>query len=111
MKFAMRGLRTLAIAERNFKIELALAFFVFALAYFFRIERWEWGLVVLAVSLVFLAELINTAIEKTLDHLHPEEHERVGDIKDLSAGAVLLTALFALFVGLLVFLPRLLLLI
>ncbi len=110
-KYAIRGLKVLALAERNFKIELGLAVLAFALAFFFQIESWEWGMIVLAVSLVFLSELLNTAIEKTLDLLHPEKHEKVRDIKDLSAGAVLLTAIFALFVGLIIFLPKLAMLI
>ena len=108
-KHAVRGLKVLALAERNFKIELGFAIFVFVLAIFFKLKRWEWGLIALAASLVFLAELLNTAIEKTLDHLHPNEHEKVRDIKDLSAGAVLITVLFAVFIGLLIFLPKLLL--
>lgn len=107
-KYAIRGLKVLALAERNFKIELGFAIFVFALAIFFKLEKWEWGLIALAVSLVFLAELVNTAIEKTLDHLHPEEHEKVRDIKDLSAGAVLLAVIFSVFIGLLIFAPKIL---
>ncbi len=107
-KYAIRGLKVLALAERNFKIELGFAVLAFILAFFFQIERWEWGLLALAVSLVFLAELLNTAFEKTLDHLHPDEHEKVRDIKDLSAGSVLLAVIFSVFVGLLIFAPKIL---
>ena len=108
--YAWSGVKTLALAERNFKIELAFAVLAVILSLAFNIEYWQWGLVILSISLVFLAELFNTAIEKTLDLLHPDHSEKVRDIKDLSAGAVLLTVFFAVFIGLLIFIPHIYLL-
>ena len=104
--YALRGLKVLALAERNFKLELAIASLVVFIALFLRLSFLEWGLVILAISLVFLAELFNTAIEKTLDFIHPQRSEKIRDIKDLSAGAVLVSAFFAFCIGLIILLPK-----
>ncbi len=102
-KYALRGLFVLARAERNFKIEVAFALLAIALSCFLKLSKIEFLFVLLAVALVLLAELFNTAIEKIMDFLHPEQSEKVRDIKDLSAGAVLLTVIFAVFVAIFVF--------
>ncbi len=104
-KYALRGLAVLALAERNIKIEIFIASIVLILACVFQVSSTEFIFLLLAVALVFLSELANTAIEKTLDFVHPDYHESVRDIKDLSAGMVLVASLFAFFVGLIIFLP------
>ena len=59
-----------------------------------------WALVGLAVGLVLVAEMANTAIETLADHLHPGQHPEIGVVKDVAAGAVLVASLVAVVVGL-----------
>lgn len=59
-----------------------------------------WALVGLAVGLVLVAEMANTAIETLADHLHPGQHPEIGVVKDVAAGAVLVASLVAVLVGL-----------
>ena len=107
LKHALRGLFVLAKAERNFKIELVFAVLALILSSVFKLSSFEFLFVLLAIALVLIAELFNTAIEKIMDFVHPEKHDAVRDIKDLSAGAVLLSVLFALCVVVLLFLESL----
>jgi diacylglycerol kinase (ATP) len=58
-----------------------------------------WGLMVLTVMAVMAAELLNTAVEQLIDHLHPEQHKSIRIVKDCAAGAVLLTSIGALCVA------------
>ncbi len=104
---AWNGLKEAARTERNFRFHLAAAFLVVATGVFFRIETSQWAIIMLASGMVLTAELINTAIEKTMDYLKPDIHPRVKIIKDIAAGAVLIAAIFAAAAGLFVFLPEL----
>ena len=66
----------------------------------------EWGLVELAIGLVLVSELINTAIEWLVDLVSPEYKEKAGSIKDVAAGAVLVAATISVIIGAIVFLPK-----
>ncbi len=67
----------------------------------------KWIVVFFAIGLVLVAEMLNTAIEKMIDYLKPDIHPEAKAIKDLAAGAVLVSALTAVAAGLFVFLPEL----
>jgi len=67
----------------------------------------EWALHALAVTLVLAIEALNTAIEKLCDFVHSEHHQRIGFIKDISAGGVWFAAMGALVVELIIFIPKL----
>ena len=69
----------------------------------------EWIAVSLSIGIVLGAEGFNTALESLADAVHPEQHPLVGRAKDAAAGAVLLAAIAAIVVGILVFLPKLIL--
>lgn len=58
-----------------------------------------WAVIGLAVGLVLVAELANTAVETLADRLHPEHHPEIGVAKDVAAGAVLVATLVAIGVG------------
>ncbi len=60
----------------------------------------------MAVVMVFALEIINTALEKMLDLLHPDNHEVVGEVKDAMAGAVLIASFIAVVVAVLIFYPH-----
>jgi diacylglycerol kinase (ATP) len=105
--FAFRGLRVL-VGEHNARIHLAAALSVVVLGGVFRVSAIEWCLLTLSIVAVLAAEGFNTALERLSDAVSREPHPLLGAAKDVSAGAVLLTALGASVVGALIFGPRLL---
>lgn len=102
---AFRGINRLLSTEQNARIHFGAMLFAFILAAVFRVNHTEAAILFFAVVLVFAMEIINTAIEKTLDLLHPHEHDTVAKIKDAMAGAVLISGFIALVVAALVFYP------
>jgi diacylglycerol kinase len=104
---AFRGIASLLKSEVHARIHLIATVAVLALGWWFEITRGEWLAVILAIGLVWVAEALNTAIEYVADLAHPDEHPEVKKLKDLAAAAVLFASIIALFVGLIVFWPRL----
>jgi len=104
--FALRGLLEGFRSERNVKIHFGAMVMVIIFGIWFRIDAWEWAAVLLCTALVISMELVNTGIEAVMDHLHPEIHDRVRLIKNISAGAVLVAAIISLVIGMIIFLPR-----
>lgn len=91
--------------ERNAKIHLVVFLLTTTAGFLFGINRVEWTIVILASGAVIAAEALNTAIEETINLLHPQHSERAGRIKDIAAGAVLIVTLAAIACGIIVFLP------
>ena len=106
--WALRGAGFVLRTQTSARIQLVVAAAVVGAGFWFRIDRLEWLAVVGAIGAVLAAEAFNTALESLADAVHPERHPLVGRAKDCAAGAVLLTAIAAMVVGLIVFLPRLL---
>ncbi len=104
--FALRGALLLIRTEASIKIQVVLALLMTAAGFYFEISNTEWILQVLAISLVIGIEGANTAIEKICDFIHPEFDKRIGFIKDVSAGAVMLVSIGAIIVGLIIYLPK-----
>jgi diacylglycerol kinase len=105
--YASRGLGLVLARERNARIHLLAAAAALVAAVLLGLNRIEIALVIITIALVLAAEVVNTAVERLLDLMHPEASERVRVIKDMSAAAVLVTALGALVVAGLLFVPRL----
>ena len=92
--------------DRNLRIHLAATVIVAAAGAWCRLTAMEWAVIVLAIGLVWTAELINTAIEAAVDLASPEHHELARQAKDVASAAVLLAALTAVIVGVIIFGPR-----
>lgn len=105
--FALKGLASALKTERNFKIQLVCAVLVVLSGFIFSISASEWLAVTICIGMVLFAELMNTAIEKLLDFIHPGLHPKIGEIKDISAAAVLILATASLIVALIIFVPKL----
>jgi len=105
---AFKGLYRLLRDEQNARIHVVLTMFVFASAIVFQVNRLEAAILFIAVIMVFGMEIINTAIEELIDHLHPHRHETIARIKDGMAGAVFISAMIAAAVAFLVFYPHVL---
>ena len=103
---ALRGCAMLFGSERNARIHLVAFVLVVVAGFWFNIDRTEWMMIVLASGAVIAAEAMNTAIEGTIDLLHPQHGEKAGRIKDIAAGAVLFVTLAAIVIGVIVFYPQ-----
>jgi len=108
-KHAFAGWHFVITTQRNAWIHAVASIIVFATCLWLQISIRDWALIIIAVSLVWIAEFINTALEAITDlameHIHPLA--KVG--KDVGAAAVLLAALTAVLIGLIVLGPPLLL--
>lgn len=105
---ALRGLATVFSSQPNSWIMLVAAVCTFATGALLHVSLTEWCLLLIAMFVVVIAEVINTAIEYLTDLVSPEYHPLAGKAKDAAAGAVLLAALLAFLTGLLVVGPKLL---
>lgn len=105
-KYALKGLKLLIKEEHNAWIHLffILLAMVFGIAYSISLN--EWIILILLFALVFLCELFNSAIENLCNYIQPEKQAIIGKIKDLSAAAVLVTAIAAFIIGLIIFIPK-----
>ncbi len=107
-RYAGAGIRYLLWTQRNAKIHTAIGLAAVTLGFLLRIEHSEWLILVLTIALVLATEGINTAVEAVVDLASPDYHPLAKIAKDVAAGTVLLTAIAAVVVGLIIFLPRLL---
>ncbi|WP_081838612.1 diacylglycerol kinase family protein [Thermogemmatispora carboxidivorans] len=105
--YAFRGLWYALRTQRNFRVHTGVALLVIVAALLLRLSLIELALVAVAIGSVFTSELVNTSIELCLDLLHPEYHPLARAAKDVAAGAVLLSALLAVAIGICVFGPHL----
>src|ERR1700743_350540 len=108
--YAFKGLAHAAKTQVNFRVHLILAVIAIVLGYTLNISTAEWLWITLCIGMVLLTELINTAIELLVDLVSPEYNEKAGRVKDMCAAAVLITAITALVIGLVIFVPKILLL-
>jgi diacylglycerol kinase len=106
IRYALNGLWKFFREEHNAWIHLIATITVFAFAFYFNIRGGELIALVVVAGMVWIAETFNTVVEKIMDHITPERHPAVEFIKDLSAGAVLLSAITALITGAIVFIPK-----
>lgn len=111
-RWAGRGLRHVFRSERNFRVQALGAGAVIAamvaggLAKTAPLRPWEDVVFLLLIMMVLTMELLNTALEYFTDLLKPRLHNYVSVIKDIMAGAVLLTSAGALVIGIIIFLPH-----
>jgi len=101
---ACRGFRYMVKSERNFRIELAIAFLVLFLIFIFQVKSWEAVILTLVIMWVIAAEIINTVLERVVDILKPRIHPYARLIKDMMAAVVLVSSLAAAIVGIIIFL-------
>lgn len=100
---AWNGMKAAYRAEQSFRIQLTVAGVVSIAGLIVGLSQTEWLFIVTAIGAVLSLELLNTMVEKTLDLLHPMQHERVKFIKDVSAAAVLISSLASVIIGLIIF--------
>ncbi|TSA33292.1 MAG: diacylglycerol kinase family protein [Porphyromonadaceae bacterium] len=105
-KYAFRGLWWLIREEHNSWIYLAVFVILIPACILLRLSLIEWTLITMCTGLVYALELVNSAIERLADKISPERDPDIGKIKDLTAAAVLITAIAAAIVGLIILVPK-----
>lgn len=107
-KYAINGFKQVLKTEANMQIHLVISLLAIFLSFVFSLSITELSLILICIAMVWSFEIINTVVEKYLDFYHPERNNKVGILKDMSAGAVLVVSLFSFVVGLLIFIPKIL---
>lgn len=101
--YAIRGIAYCITSQQNLRIHIAAIIAVVALGFWLKVTNGEWYAILLCCAMVLTAEMINTAIEKLCDVVHPAPHPKIKIIKDVAAGAVLVTAIAAAICGGIIF--------
>lgn len=104
--YASKGIVNLFKTEQNARIHIIIAIITGTTAYLMHVTRLEATILFFAIISVLSIEIINTAIEKFIDLIHPENHKQIEYIKDAMAGAVLIASIIAFVVGILIFYPH-----
>ena len=105
-KYAFEGIAEAWKTEQNLKIHFVIMALVIIAGFILKISAMEWIVCLLLFAIVISLELINTAIETTVDIAMPEINEKAKYAKDIAAGAVLFSAMISVIVGLIIFLPK-----
>lgn len=107
---AFAGMAYFFTNDRNGKIHLAITIAVVVASIALHISTIEWMIVLLCIALVIGLEMLNSALEKLCDLVEPNYHPTIKVIKDVSAAAVVLAAIISVVIGVIIFLPKIMLL-
>jgi undecaprenol kinase/diacylglycerol kinase (ATP) len=107
-KYALTGIATVFKEELNARVHLLAAMVAVVLGLVLKLAWFEWIVIIMVIGGVIAMELINTSIEALADLYSTDYNPNIKKIKDLAAGAVLVSAITALIVGLIIFLPKIL---
>ncbi len=107
-KYAFNGLCYVFKTQANMKIHFVAMILVILAGFYFRVSTTEWLFLILTIAFVLISEVINTAIEEIVNFISPKYNTQAGIIKDLAAAFVLLSAIFAVVVGTIIFAPKIL---
>jgi len=104
-KYAIQGIIAFLRSEPHARIHAVATVLVIVAGFYYRLSGPQWIQILLVIGMVWITEMLNTVVEKVMDHLSPEIHPRVKWIKDVAAGAVLVAALIAAITGAVIFIP------
>lgn len=105
-KYAIEGIQSAFKTEQNLKIHFIVTAIVVFLGILLKIDYIEWAICFLLFGFVITAELLNTAIEVTVDLAMPQKNDKAKLAKDIAAGAVLVSSIIAILVGIVIFVPK-----
>lgn len=107
LEFSIQGIKTVFQEERNMRTHAVFGLMAILVAFLLGVSVLEWLWIFLAVFLVWIVEIINTVFENVVDMVTDHHFHPIGKkIKDMAAGAVLVTSIFAVIVGVIIFLPK-----
>ncbi len=104
--YAIKGALLLVKNEASIKIQITIAILITIAGFYFSISSTEWILQTISIALVLAIEGLNTAIEEIANFIHPAQHPKIGYIKDIAAGAVFFTAIAALIIACIIYIPK-----
>jgi diacylglycerol kinase len=104
--YALNGLKVMIRDETNSRIHLFAAICTVIAGILLKVSLNEWIALVFAIGFVITLEIVNSAIENIADFISPGENDMIKKVKDLSAAGVLVSAITALVIGLIVFVPK-----
>ena len=107
---ALIGIRTAYKSQKNLRVHIFIGFFVIIFGVFLKVSIVEWLILLLTILVVVITEMFNTALEFTVDLFSTEYSKQAKKAKDVSAAGVLITAFSAILIGIIIFLPKLLIL-
>jgi diacylglycerol kinase (ATP) len=105
-RFAFNGIKVLFVYGHNAWIHLSAACLVIIAGFIFNISRLDWIAIIFAIGFVLALEAVNSSVEKLADFISPQKQDQIKIAKDLAAAGVLISAISALIIGLIVFIPR-----
>lgn len=105
-KYAFEGIFTGIKEEQNMKVHIVIMILVIIFGIMLKISTIEWIICIVLFGLVISMELINTAIENTVDLVTKEKNEQAKIAKDVASGAVLVSAIASTIIGLIIFIPK-----
>ena len=105
---ALIGIKTAYKSQRNLRVHIIIGFFVIVFGVFLKVSIVDWLILLLTILMVLITEIYNTALEFTVDLFSTEYNKQAKKAKDISAAGVLITVFFAIFIGIIIFLPKLL---
>lgn len=109
-KYAFEGIKSSLKTERNIKIHFSMMVLVIVAGILLDISTYEWMICIILFGMVIGGELINTAIEEVTDLVTTEINPKAKLAKDIAAGAVLIMAITSAIIGLIIFIPKIILL-
>ena len=109
-KYAFDGIFTALKTEQNIKIHIIIMILVIIFGIILNISKIEWIICIILFGFVISLELINTSIENTVDLITVEKNPKAKIAKDTAAGAVLIAAMTSAIIGLMIFIPKIILL-
>lgn len=104
--YAAKGIMHVLKKERNIWLQLFIAALAVTGGFLLKISSTEWIVIILCIGIVLSFEIMNTAIENMVDFISPGYNKKAGIIKDIAAGAVLITATMSLIIGIIIFAPK-----
>src|SRR3989344_2568227 len=106
-KYAWEGIKYSFTTQPNFRVHVLAAIAALFMGIWLKISATEWMVLVFSITLVFIAEMINTSIESMTDLIEEKHHQQAKTAKDVSAGMVLIASISSVIVGLVLFIPKL----
>ncbi|NVN96189.1 MAG: diacylglycerol kinase family protein [Bacteroidetes bacterium] len=106
--YAFKGVKFVFLSQHNMWIHIVLAFIAVTLGFVLGINIFEWVAVIFSIGFVLSMEIFNSAIETLVDLTSPNYNEKAGKIKDMAAGAVLISAITTAIIGAIIFIPKIL---
>ncbi len=105
-KYAFSGVREAFQSERNMKVHFLLMILSIILGVALKLSPVEWAIFIITIGLVLISEFINTSLEQIVDIVSPEKQEKAKIAKDVAAAGVLISAVVAVLIGILLFVPK-----